>query len=59
MKLLSGMFLASRNSPLLQNIFPGAGGKNQVNLKYFTSLLAFPWEQTIFRSCLQISCSEY
>jgi hypothetical protein len=25
---LYGLFFASRNSPLLQNIFPGTGGEN-------------------------------
>jgi hypothetical protein len=27
-KSVSGLFFASRNSPLLQNIFPGTGGEN-------------------------------
>ena len=32
-KLLPYVFFASRNSPLLQNIFPGASGENSVNVK--------------------------
>jgi hypothetical protein len=37
------VFFAYRNSPLLQNIFPGAGGENLVNVKFITSLLALSY----------------